>query len=965
MRCLYCGKELALFKRLRGGEFCSDAHRQRYQEEYTQLALNRLMQANGGKEGEHDSGGAKPQELRPAEPESPAIKRRERAGREDVPAVPLTPSRPMMPVPAAQIPMQASTPASLAARSEKTTPLETANHAEPASRQTAVMEPELAPPLAEEPPTEEAPELEAEVRVELEETAAPEVEESEPEMEEPPPAGMASFLVEFPVPILTETAVSTDAVVGLTPLPKLILPRLNGFHGDVESGRLDRAAPVELSLFTVTDFQTPPKERGLELREFVRGVPQVEINVKPAVESGFEPVGDVFEVEFDAQAPDAAPHLWLASETEFPSFNGASLDGSSLNGGWGVELGDLARLDFSLTEWGQEAGAEAADAVADTPPGIGTARLEPLRPEPVRMAPVQHEPAQRASSRPEPVGFEPVHIDPVFIERIAGTPAFEAGRGDAGIVEEEAAAPGELEQTPEPAAVGEQAVVAEQDEAVAEAAVVAEQVIAEAAGIAEDVAPEVPVPEAPSITEPAPPAPPPEPASVTRPMPVTLHGLAPMRGKPVQVFTSAATRTGDLQIPRDTGLPLRPLMVFGLAPKPAAVEQKAPPVKPAAKSIPIPEKREARPDAPNRKTEVRVLPVQVRELKPESIKPLVPKLEPGKPETNKPALAEAKSKGVPKEVSKEVPPAQSKPFEPPKPVEAAKPAEAAKAVEPTAAEPKTVAKSAPKPVEAPKQGESSKPAGTAKPAPASDVIRPPAPVAKPSEEDLLGLPKLAFQAKEGFWSRLPAAARLGVIAAVLALVVGGVVLTSRGSGSAKPTAPALTDDGVMVEEAALANNGGWVQDWFADRAGGKQGRHVDVLRGSLTLRDYRLQFEGQIEQGALSWVFRASEKNFYVEKIQVVTPGLTPVMALVHFAVIDGKEQPRTQTPLPIQAHLDTAYKVRMDVIGSHFTTWVQDQQVDEWTDSQIGAGGVGLYYDSGESASLRDTLHVIPLRRK
>src|ERR1700692_718224 len=46
MRCLHCGKELALFKRLTsGGEFCSDAHRQRYQEEYNQLALNRLLQA--------------------------------------------------------------------------------------------------------------------------------------------------------------------------------------------------------------------------------------------------------------------------------------------------------------------------------------------------------------------------------------------------------------------------------------------------------------------------------------------------------------------------------------------------------------------------------------------------------------------------------------------------------------------------------------------------------------------------------------------------------------------------------------------------------------------------------------------------------------------------------------------------------------------------------------------------------
>lgn len=46
MRCLYCGKELALLKRMRGGgDFCSDAHKQSYQEEYNRLALGRLLQA--------------------------------------------------------------------------------------------------------------------------------------------------------------------------------------------------------------------------------------------------------------------------------------------------------------------------------------------------------------------------------------------------------------------------------------------------------------------------------------------------------------------------------------------------------------------------------------------------------------------------------------------------------------------------------------------------------------------------------------------------------------------------------------------------------------------------------------------------------------------------------------------------------------------------------------------------------
>src|SRR5512135_484245 len=46
MQCLFCGKELALLKRLRGGgELCSEAHRKEYQDQYEQLALARLMQA--------------------------------------------------------------------------------------------------------------------------------------------------------------------------------------------------------------------------------------------------------------------------------------------------------------------------------------------------------------------------------------------------------------------------------------------------------------------------------------------------------------------------------------------------------------------------------------------------------------------------------------------------------------------------------------------------------------------------------------------------------------------------------------------------------------------------------------------------------------------------------------------------------------------------------------------------------
>jgi hypothetical protein len=44
MRCLYCGRRLALLRKLTDGEFCSSAHRQRFLEEEQKLALARLVE---------------------------------------------------------------------------------------------------------------------------------------------------------------------------------------------------------------------------------------------------------------------------------------------------------------------------------------------------------------------------------------------------------------------------------------------------------------------------------------------------------------------------------------------------------------------------------------------------------------------------------------------------------------------------------------------------------------------------------------------------------------------------------------------------------------------------------------------------------------------------------------------------------------------------------------------------------
>jgi hypothetical protein len=385
-----------------------------------------------------------------------------------------------------------------------------------------------------------------------------------------------------------------------------------------------------------------------------------------------------------------------------------------------------------------------------------------------------------------------------------------------------------------------------------------------------------------------------------------------------------------------------------------APEVKAPvvpiPEKPAAdKPVPeraasAPEKQELRVPLPKRKPEVRVLSLPVKaEPKPAEAKVAPAQPAPAKPVEVKPA-----------EPKPEVKPVQAAKVEAPKPVES-KPVIKVK-------EPQKQAL----PKEPVKKEEPRKPAPARQEDPPAEPAYRPAPLnPAPPIPDLLGLPTLSLENQGSAWSRIPVMLRVGIAAAILAAAGAGILLTSHGSGATSAKGGKPAPQTVVEAGPALATTAGWVQDWFTDPRGAKNARHVDVLRGSLTARDYRLEMEGQIDQGAIGWVFRANNKSFYAEKVAIVKPGLEPGIALIRIAVIDGQEVMREQLPLNLKVHLDTQYKIRVDAVGHRFVTFVQDQQVDDWTDSRIEAGGVGLYYDSGDSAHLKGTLNVIPLKEK
>jgi hypothetical protein len=265
MRCLYCGKELALLKRWTGGgEFCSDAHRQQYQEEYNQLALNRLLQAKPLE----PKGGTKPAETKQADPK---------------------PTQSAQPAPVAAPPAPA--PAAAAA-TENTLALAAA---------------------LEEPKPAEYNAPEAVVTLPPDENEPGEETESE---EDRAPAELGGFLIEVPVPVMADVAAmaASDADFDRHSTPTLPNLSLNDWGTElVAAGQVGFEPSIR-----VMDCAARVQEGRLEVREFVRGAPVVEFDLPTSSATGLmETSEEPMDILIFPHPPQGSPPLWQEPDREF------------------------------------------------------------------------------------------------------------------------------------------------------------------------------------------------------------------------------------------------------------------------------------------------------------------------------------------------------------------------------------------------------------------------------------------------------------------------------------------------------------------------------------------------------------------------------------------------------------------------------------------------------------------------
>jgi hypothetical protein len=609
-------------------------------------------------------------------------------------------------------------------------------------------------------------------------------------------------------------------------------PALPRRQFDAWETQLVAAGRLESAPFTrIMDCAPRPRDRKLDAREFVRAAPLVAVDLDAAGETELpEMIEEPMDILIFPHPPQAAPPLWEEPWQEF------AVDTS---------LGALARVAFRTT--GVEDNEDNSDPVeslsdfspepapagteADTAPLLAKAAIAIAVPEPEIAKPVAR-PALRSEPAVTPT---PAISRPVFLRPPVLPPP-------------EKTAP--LPEKIVPAAVNK-------------------------APVAVDTAPVV-VSKKTGETPPL----------VTKPLPVTLHGLAAGRGKPVQVF-AAVTAGVDLQIPRSNALPLRPVMTLGPALTVAVEEKKL----------------------PERTVVVKVDPKKGPPQRPE------PRSTNGKGRKDQRAGEPVENEPEKKESGQKA------------------------AVAPVKTAP-------PKPAEKP-------------PEKAPERLREstlPAPLAAPYHPPDLGLPSLNLEASGGFWKRLPLSGKAGLALTMVALALAIVFIMKSGTSAA-------AGPRVVEAPAFTANEGGWITDWGVE-PGVRTLRDISVLRPTLNMSDYRIEFEAQIDSKALGWIYRAQDvKNYYVSKLEIVKPGINPTVSVVRYAVIGGEELPHAQFPLNMPVRIDTTYKIRFDAVGDHFTTWVQDQKVDDWTDARLKTGGVGLYSDRGESRTLKNgSLRVAPL---
>jgi hypothetical protein len=423
---------------------------------------------------------------------------------------------------------------------------------------------------------------------------------------------------------------------------------------------------------------------------------------------------------------------------------------------------------------------------------------------------------------------------------------------------------------------------------------------------------------------------------------ISVKSFAPPKTNSV-IDARALLTLGHPLLPRLKALPLRPKVApapRGFSPQPKTAAAQNPPAAPKAKTAPT--SSPARVEAPQKP------PIAEKPAQPVQAPKAARTAETPKPEQPPPA----KKTAQPAEAAKAKPPAQpTQTVQPVQPPAQAKPEPPAKTV------PVKSVPAAPKPQPSqPQKPETQKP----EPAPVAIVSSPvksePVQKAPAVKKDAVAtaaptdhaVPNFGVAVNTSMFGSLKV--KLGLAALIAVVSVGAYFVAS---GRSKNTYPVKAGD--AAGPSIMVGEGGWVEGWGGDPIGLHNSRQITIYRPSLKLSDYRFEFQGQIENKSIGWIFRAADpENYYAMKLELVSQELPLKLELYKYVVQKGRQVQVGRVPIDVPVKSDTVFSLRLDVRGPKFNTYVQGQSVDVWTDDQLRSGGVGFLNERSERGKIK-----------
>jgi hypothetical protein len=125
-----------------------------------------------------------------------------------------------------------------------------------------------------------------------------------------------------------------------------------------------------------------------------------------------------------------------------------------------------------------------------------------------------------------------------------------------------------------------------------------------------------------------------------------------------------------------------------------------------------------------------------------------------------------------------------------------------------------------------------------------------------------------------------------------------------------------------------------------------------LLRPSLLMTDYELEFLGKIENQSIGCVFRASNTSNY-HAAQIALDASSGTARLVHFSVVAGDREAPVTELLPVEVAKSSSCRVKLQVSGNDFKIFLNDQPAGEWSDDRLPDGGIGFFSEPDDRARL------------